>query len=84
MEGRLSEQLLRAVKRPLVSALVLHWRQKAQARAQVRLAIEDELDRGLPRAFTPEIYREKCARLFEHVYEMYYGEGRSAFGSAVA
>ena len=37
-------------------ALVLNWRQKAQARARVKLAIEDTLDEGLPRAYTPDLY----------------------------
>lgn len=50
-------------------ALAVGWRHKAQARAQVRLAIEDVLDEGLPRAFTPEIYQAKCSVLFEHVFE---------------
>ncbi len=27
------------------------------------------LDTGLPRAFTPELYKQKCSALFEHVYE---------------
>ncbi len=53
------------------AALVLNWRQKAQARAQVRLAIEDALDEGLPRVFTPEIYQTKCSVLFEHVFESF-------------
>jgi type I restriction enzyme R subunit len=53
------------------AALVLNWRQKAQARARVRLAIEDVLDEGLPRTFTPEIYQSKCAVLFEHVFETF-------------
>ena len=53
------------------AALVLDWRHRAQARAQVRLAIEDTLDEGLPRAFTPEIYQTKCAVLFEHVFETF-------------
>ena len=50
---------------------MLNWRQKAQARAHVRLTIEDSLDEGLPRAYTPEIYQTKCAVLFEHVFEKY-------------
>ena len=51
--------------------LVLNWRQKAAARSQLKLVIEDELDTGLPLAYTPELYRQKCAALFEHVYEKY-------------
>jgi hypothetical protein len=34
-------------------------------------AIEDALDSGLPRAYTPELYRRKYSALFEHVYESY-------------
>jgi type I restriction enzyme R subunit len=52
-------------------ALVLNWRQKAQARARVKLVIEDALDEGLPRAYTPELYTTKCLALFEHVYERF-------------
>ena len=56
-------------------ALVLNWREKSQARAQVRLAIEDALDEGLPRAYTPEVYQAKCTVLFEHVFES-FGDSR--------
>ena len=59
--------------------LVLDWRQRAGARAKVRLAIEDVLDEGLPRAYTKDLYRSKCDALFEHVYESYMGEGRSVY-----
>jgi type I restriction enzyme R subunit len=51
--------------------LVLNWRQKAAARSALRLAIEDALDSGLPRAYAPEMYRQKCAAVFAHVYESY-------------
>jgi len=55
----------------LKQLLVLNWRQKSAARSQVRLAIEDELDAGLPQLYPPELYRQKCAAVFEHVYESY-------------
>jgi type I restriction enzyme R subunit len=51
--------------------LVLNWRQKSSARSQLKLAIEDVLDTGLPRTYTPDLYRQKCSALFEHVYESY-------------
>ena len=60
-----------AAARAVQSAALLSWRQKAQARARVRLAIEDTLDEGLPRSFTPEIYQGKVAVLFEHVFETF-------------
>lgn len=55
----------------LKGLLVLNWRQKAAARSQLKLAIEDMLDNGLPRVYTPEVYRQKCSALFEHLYESY-------------
>ncbi len=55
----------------LKDLLVLNWRRKAAARSSLKLAIEDILDTGLPRAYTPELYSQKCSALFEHVYESY-------------
>ena len=55
----------------LKDLLVLNWRTKGTARAQLKLAIEDTLDAGLPRAYTPELYQQKCSAVFEHVFESY-------------
>lgn len=55
----------------LKTLLVLNWRKKSTARSQLKLAIEDTLDTGLPRAYTPEMYNQKCSAVFEHVYESY-------------
>ena len=55
----------------LKALLVLNWRQKSTARSQLKLTIEDTLDGGLPRAYTPELYNKKCSAVFEHVYESY-------------
>jgi type I restriction enzyme R subunit len=66
----------------LKGLLVLNWRQKAAAKSQLQLAIEDELDRGLPRAYDPALYRDKCAAVFEHVFEAYPDRGQSVFAEA--
>lgn len=50
---------------------MLNWRQKSSARSQVKLAIEDVLDTGLPRAYDKELYQQKCSALFEHLFESY-------------
>jgi type I restriction enzyme, R subunit len=55
----------------LKQLLVLNWRKKSTARSQLQLTIEDILDTGLPRAYTPELYQQKCSAIFEHVYESY-------------
>jgi type I restriction enzyme R subunit len=64
---KVARRLLQRVR----GALVLNWRQKAQARAQVKLAIEDAIDEGLPRAYTPDLYKSKCTVVFEHVFETF-------------
>jgi type I restriction enzyme R subunit len=55
----------------LKDLLVLNWRAKAAARSLLKLAIEDTLDTGLPRAYSTDLYKQKCAAVFEHVYESY-------------
>ena len=52
---KVAHQLLERLK----TLLVLGWRQKVQSRARVRLAIEDALDEGLPRAYTEDLYQTK-------------------------
>lgn len=76
------KKVARQVLARLNSLLALDWRRQTQARAKVRLAIEDTLDGGLPKPYTPEIYQSKCSALFEHVYESYYGEGAGVYTSA--
>jgi type I restriction enzyme R subunit len=65
------KKVTRALLVRLKELLILNWRQKATARSRLKLAIEDTLDSGLPPPYTPEIYREKCSAVFEHVYESY-------------
>jgi type I restriction enzyme R subunit len=51
---------------------------RQQSRAAVRLAIEETLD-ALPEKFAPEIYQAKCDVVYQHVYDSYYGHGRSVY-----
>ncbi|WP_305041769.1 HsdR family type I site-specific deoxyribonuclease [Geoalkalibacter sp.] len=66
----------------LKELLVLNWRQKSTARSQLKLAIEDILDTGLPRAYSPDIYRQKCSAVFEHVYESYPERNAGIYATA--
>jgi type I restriction enzyme, R subunit len=62
--------------------LTLDRRKRVDAQARLKMAIEDILDDGLPRAYTPELYKGKCKALFEHVYENYVGSGVSVYNAA--
>jgi type I restriction enzyme R subunit len=55
----------------LKALLVLDWRKRQSARARVEDAIKDTLDSGLPRAYSTDLYQQKCSAMFEHFYENY-------------
>ena len=76
------KKVARELLEKLKQLLVLNWRQKATARSQVKLAIEDLLDQGLPRSYTPDLYKQKCSAVFEHFYETYGDRGASPYQSA--
>jgi type I restriction enzyme R subunit len=77
------KKIARALLNRLKQLLVLNWRQKAAARAQLKLTIEDALDAGLPRAYSPELYRKKCSAVFEHMYESYPERDTGVYAVAV-
>jgi len=70
--------LLETLKR---EKLVLDWRKRQQTRAAVRQCIEIELDK-LPPAYAPDVYQRKCDLAYQHVYDAYFGEGRSVYAIA--
>ncbi|MHB1219963.1 MAG: type I restriction enzyme endonuclease domain-containing protein [Alphaproteobacteria bacterium] len=72
------KKVARGLLARLKRLLVLDWRRKVAARSKLKEAIEEALDEGLPRAYTPELYQRKCAAVFEHVYEKYPGQGAAA------
>ncbi len=76
---QVARNLLEALK---TSKLVLDWRKRQQSRAQVKQTIDIKLDEGLPRCYTKEIYEQKCADVFQHVYDSYYGAGQSIYSQA--
>jgi hypothetical protein len=52
-----------------------------QTRAAVRQCIEIELDK-LPPVYAPDVYQRKCDLTYQHVYDAYFGEGRSIYAGA--
>jgi type I restriction enzyme R subunit len=75
---KVAKLLLERIK----ALLVLDWRKRQSSLALVEDAIEDTLDTGLPQTYTPEIYRQKCSALFEHVYESYPERDAGVYAAA--
>jgi type I restriction enzyme R subunit len=80
-------QKVKATARTLLQTLketnlVIDWRKRQQSRAQVRVTIEVELDNGLPRAYTPELFKAKTEALFQHFYDSYQDASKSIYSAA--
>jgi len=76
-----ARELLEVLK---AEKLTLDWRKRQQSRAAVRVAIEQFLDERLPEVYTQKVFAQKCQAVYQHVYESYFGEGRSVYGLPVA
>ncbi len=70
--------LLATLKR---EKLVLDWRKRQQARASVRVTVEQKLDE-LPEVYEETIYWTKVDAIYQHVYDSYYGQGRGIYAEA--
>lgn len=62
--------------------LVQGWQIKMQTKADVERTIRDFF-RFLPEPYTPEIKKEKRSRTYAHIYENYFGAGRSVYGNII-
>ena len=74
----ISKDLLETLQR---ERLVLDWRQRQQSRAAVKVTVAEILDE-LPEHYTQEIYDQKCEVVYQHIYDCYYGNGNSIYGTA--
>ena len=73
-----ARKLLKTLKE---TKLVIDWKKKLRARAGVMATVKTVLDE-LPRTYTPELFDAKCDSVFQHVYDNYWGEGRSVYATA--
>jgi len=82
-KAALIDELKKAVTETIKrEKLVLDWRKRQQTRAAVLITIQDSLDRELPRAYTPEIFKRKCDLVYQHIYDCYYSAGQSVYSQA--
>ncbi|OHE66549.1 MAG: hypothetical protein A2Z99_08595 [Treponema sp. GWB1_62_6] len=66
----------------LKGLLVIGWRKKSAARSRLKLVIQDVLASGLPRAYSPDLYKAKCSAVFEHMFESYPEKNAGVYASA--
>ena len=64
---RIARQLLKTLK---TEKSVLDWRKKQQAKAAIKLAIQDILYE-LPAVYSSDIYPNKCNLIYQYIYDIY-------------
>jgi type I restriction enzyme R subunit len=72
---KIAQDLLKELKS---KKLVLDWRKKQQARASVKLCIEEMLE-NLPSVYSTDDYRKKCGLIYQHIYDSYYENDKSIY-----
>jgi type I restriction enzyme, R subunit len=75
---KVARQLLQTLK---WEKLVIDWRLKQQARAEVKETIAEVFD-TLPDTYTKELYDAKCEATYGHIYSSYFGAGKSIYEQA--
>ena len=69
-------KLLETLKR---EKLGLDWRKRIQSKAEVKETVSNILDDGLPQPYTYELFNQKSEAVYQHIYDSYYGEGKSIY-----
>ena len=83
-ERRAVKEVARQLMGHIADKLVLDWRSKLASRSAVRIEVGRVLDHGLPDAYDPALFEEKVDRVFEHLFDSYYGEGHSIYAGEPA
>lgn len=80
-DGEAVQKVARELPKRLEKKLVIDWRKTQRGRAAVKVAIKDALD-DLPKPYTDELYVKLVEIVYEHVFESYWGEGKSKYNEA--
>jgi type I restriction enzyme R subunit len=72
---KVAKSLLEKLK---AEKLVLDWQKQQTTRAMIRITVEEVLD-DLPRAYSKELYDQKCQSVYDHFRERYSGQGKNVY-----
>ena len=74
------KQIAKALLEKLQKALVIDWRKKQRAKAQVKRVIENVLDE-LPQSYDDKIWPHSVEKVYQHVFDVYMGQGVSVYAA---
>lgn len=73
------KKLAAELPKKIAGKLVIDWRKSQMKRAGVRVAIKTVL-RDLPEAYDEAAHEKAVEAVYEHVFESYWGQGKSKYG----
>lgn len=76
---KVKEAAKRVLGRLKSKELVMDWRTVERNRARVRVAISEELDHLPEDKYPRKIFETKCEEIYSHVYDSYWGGGKSVY-----
>jgi type I restriction enzyme R subunit len=81
-EHEIVKKLARELPKKLAPKLVIDWRKSQRARAAVKVAIKRALDALPEETYGDEMYEKLVEAICEHVYESYWGDGKSKYSDS--
>ncbi|XXX75942.1 type I restriction endonuclease subunit R [Sorangium sp. So ce134] len=76
------KKLARELPKKLAPKLVIDWRKSQRARAAVKVTIKRALEALPQETYSDEAYEKLVEAVYEHVYESYWGDGRSKYSDS--
>jgi len=64
-----AKSLLHRLVEEQPKVLVQDWHKDSQSQAKVRLAVEEVLDKTLPKSYNRKLFQAKCRRVFDLIYD---------------
>lgn len=81
-EHEVVKGLARDLPKKLAPKLVIDWRKSQRARAAVKVTIKRALDALPQETYSDEVFEKLVEGVYEHVYESYWGDGKSKYSTA--
>ncbi|WP_437842572.1 type I restriction enzyme endonuclease domain-containing protein [Sorangium sp. So ce1153] len=76
------KKLARELPKKVAPKLVIDWRKSQRARAAVKVTIKRALEVLPQETYSDEMYDKLVEAVYEHVYESYWGDGKSKYTDA--
>lgn len=78
-DRKLLKTIAKDLPKKIAPKLVIDWRKGQHTRAAVKVAIKDALDNLPQTLFDDAAFDKTVEAVFEHIYESYWGEGKSKY-----